>query len=630
LKKALVLAIVMVLGLGVAGFAQGVLEGVWDTDISLYPAAGEFGDFIKSFTSEVDIDFTLGCFTFGVETTFGLAGLTGMDFGVEGTLGAFTLSGDIAFSPAVIATTETAYLGLELVSSCLTGVNGLSWTKKTVTNTYTAAFDYMELVGSVSIAGVDLEALFYLDGVDETSFQKTGLFGTVVADPTGQTFGDDGLVQTGTVTVFNSLSNGAGWRVLASGSCGGATLTGRVYFNLADYWGSHYGAYGLDYPLSYHFAESGDWSIVCDDCISRFTGLQVLAEDLSFACVNFSAMASFDCCGFNSVKFLIEDIGLGCCWDIGFDMMVTFTTLSKTLTIDPSITLANSCFTISAGLDFDHDGGGAGFSLDGIEIYGIGLEYAFNGVTFTSKTSWNLSEYPILGPGRLGGRISSPTKIYALQPDLDFTDVIFTYDEATGTCTADVDEYAVDETGLGFWEVTSFDCERAYAWEMFGIGYEADACCGGAFSASASFYFGDIMELTDLDGSYYTTDVAVELTDDLTLWLADHAYDFFGDGYYVGTGSILLIGDFADLFPGFSAAGVCDCCPCDEADCSFPVDLVKWDAKYTDKANNRLFDWVETDVDMAMGLGSNFELTFGLDVTCWGWEDFTFGFEFTF
>ena len=607
MKKALVVAMVMVLGLGALAFADGALTGDWDTDISLYPGASAFGDFIKSFTSEVDVDYAVGGFTFGIESTFGLAGMTGMDFNVDGVLGAFTLKADIDFSPMILATSKTVYTTLQTASSCLTGFEGLTWAKKTVTKTYTAGFDDMELEASVSIAGVSLDAIFYLQGEDTVgSYTYAGNHATVQTASTGQTVSN--WVQTGSATVASSTNQGAGWRLEASGSFGGATLTARAYFNLEDYWGSYYDY--LDYyaagpSLADYFSESGDWAIVCDDCISRFTGLQVILEDVSFACADFSAMVSFDCCGFQNVKFLVEDIGLGCCWDIGFDMMITFTTTSKTLTLDPSITLANSCFTISAGLDFTETDGSA-FTLNGIEIYGIGLEYEWNGVTFSSETSWDLTENPILGPAYLGGATSSPTKIYVLQPDTHFSSATTSYDEDTGACTLDSVTPAINMTsGVGYWNVTSFACEKAYAWENFSIDVDGDSCCGGAYDISAAFYFGDIKELSVLGGTYYTSDGS--------------SYDFYGTGY-AGT---------APTFSGW-AGNDCTCCPCDG--CSYSLDSVKWTKTYTTETTNtsRLFDWIETDVDVSFGLASNFDLTAGFDITNWGWEDFTFGFEFTF
>jgi len=633
MKKALVMTFVLVLGLGFAAFADGTLSGVWDTDVSLYPAASVFGDFIKSFTSGIDIEYTIGGFTFGMDSTFKVAGLTGVEFDVDGTLGAFTLSAEIDFAPRILATTKTEYTVLQTKSVTCGGFTGssVSWDTKTVTTTYTAGFDDLKLEVSVSIAGVSLDALFFLEGEDNVgSYKVYGNYGTVVAAATGQTLTVAPVQTTSYATVASSTNQGSGWKLTASGSFGGATLTGRAYFNLKDDWGSYaeyLAAYGWEYAFSDYFTESGSWAIVCDDCIARFTSFDLIVEDVTFSCLSFAGLLTFDCCGFDKVRFVVEDIGLGCCWDLGFDLMITFSDTAKTVSIDPQITLANACFTLDADLVYDYSetDGERAFELEGIDIRGLGLEYSWNGITFSAETTWDYTNNPILGTY---GYISGPTKIYALQPDTDFTSLDTTYDdEVADKCTVDATtKPAIDmSTGIGYWEVTSFACERAYVWEKFGIDVDGDSCCGGAFDISAVFYFGDIKELTDLDGTYYfDADFLGTYTD----YDGTTTYTFDADDakeYYVFYGTH----DKTDI-PGVTSwtAG-CNCCPCD--DCTMEVDEVEWDDNYTAVTNtSRLFDWIEADVDVELGIGSGFTLTFGLDVTCWGWEDFTFGFEFTF
>jgi len=631
MKKALVMTFVLVLGLGFAAFADGTLSGVWDTDISLYPAASVFGDFIKSFTTEVDVDYTIGGFTFGMESTFAVAGMTGMDFNVDGVLGAFTLKADIDFAPRILATSKTVYTTIQTASSCLEDYETFGWDKKTVTKTYTAGFDDLTLESSVSIAGVSLDAIFYLDGEDNAgNYTVVGNYGTVQTASTGQALTGMAFTQTGSATIANSSYYGSGWRFEASGSFAGATLTGRVYFNLKDYFGSYagyLGYYSLDYALADYFTESGVWRVVCNDCTSRFSSAEVVIEDVSFACTTFSGMLSFDCCGFSSVKLLVEDIGLGCCWDVNFDLMITFTDTNKTLKLDPEITLANACFTIDAAIVTTPAAPTTTqFELSGIDIRAITMEYTWNGITFTSATSWDLTNHPILGPAYLGGATSGPTKIYVLQPDTDFTVATFTYTETTESCALDAATYkpAVDPNGLGYWEFTSFACEKAYAWEKFSIDVDGDSCCGGAFDISAAFYFGDIKDLTNLDGSYYylASATATSLSE-LVIFGNGYDAEIVGEADNGGYTSAWYFGYY-----GWTTG--CNCCPCD--DCDYLVDTVLWDADYTAETSNtsRLFDWIESDVDVVFSVGSGFDLTFGFDVTCWGWEDFTFGFEFTF
>jgi len=613
MKKALVIALMFVLGLGFAAFATGVLSGDWDTDISLYPAASEFSGFIKSFTSEVNIDLTVGGFVFGMESTFGLAGLTGMDFNVDGALGAFTLDFDIDFAPMILTETSTVYTGLALVDACGgTTLKGMTWTKKTVTDTYNAGFDDMKAEVSVSIAGVNLGSVFFLEGVDSESEETvSGIW--FAATPSYTTFAQPEQ-QSGSYTVADPTKIGAGWKFSGSGSFGTATLTGLAYFNLSEYsYNAYMGSYAITYVKD-TFKKSGVYSVFCDDCIMRFTRAEVILEDVSFACTSFSAGVAFDCCGFVDAKFLVEDIGLGCCWDLNFDLLLTFSDTSKDISIEPEITLANACFTLDAAVTYAHSEASQ-FEITGVDIRGLTLSYNWNGVTLTADTSWDLTNHPILTSYYYGSTIYGPDSIYVWQPDTDATVATTTYNEVTDVCTITAATPAVNmSTGAGQWEMTSFACEYAQAWESLKIAVDGDSCCGGLFDVSAAIYFGDVYSLDDLDGTYY--------------------FDSDFDGSYTdevaGTGFLVVYGtqDTDDIPSVLPWTADCNCCPCD--DCAKEVDEMEWDADYVAKTSNRLFDWIETDVDVMFALGSNLEFTLGLDVNLWGWEDFTFGFEFTF
>jgi len=490
---------------------------------------------------------------------------------------------------------------------------------------YTAAFDDLTAEVSVSIAGVNLDGLFYLKGdagttsVTYGTWYFTGEPGYIIWDQ--QDLDPNLGVQSGSKLVTVADCYGSGWRLSMSGSFGGATLTGRAYFNIADPFGDLLGFYNVysPYPCCATFAdmfvESGYWSIVCCDCIARFTELDIIVEDVAFGCASFSGMVTFDCCGFDDVVFLVEDIGLGCCWDLGFDLLITFDELTKTLDICPDITFANTCFTIEACVVTNDSGSAAdetGFEITGIDIYGLTFEWALNGVTFKSVTSFDLSKKPLLGDY---GYISSPNKIYVWQPDTTLTSATFAYDHDADTCAVSGIDYPVESDGSGFYELTSFSCERAYPWESFSIVVDGDACCGGAFDITAAFYFGDVKELTDLDGWYVYN---------LHNTTADSVL-FYGDGVTDdGTG---ITDNYTHSQTSWAGVG-CDCCPCD--DCSFALDTVVWVADYDSKGANRLFDWLRTDLDVTLGLGSGFELIFGADLSLWGWDDLTIGFEFTF
>jgi len=619
MKKALVIALIFVLGLGFAAFATGVLSGDWDTDISLYPAASEFSGFIKSFTSEVDVDYTIGGWVFGVESTFGLAGLTGMDFNADGVLGAFTFEGNIDFAPMILkAKTITLVYTIGTVTCAgHSYTDAITFTTKTETSTYGAGFDDAFLETSVSIAGVNLGVVFALEGEDNEFSEPVTAF-----HATGKPSANVKPAQSGSVTIADTTTYGTGWKFSASGSFGGATLTGLAYFNLGEYSTYADNAGYANVYLADKFTKSGTYYVICPDCVFRFTSLDIVLEDVSFACASINAMVSFDCCGFTNAMFLIEDIGLGCCWDLGFDMLITFDADSKTIALEPDITLANSCFTLIAAIDADTTS--TDFSLNGIDIRGIGLEYSWNGITFEANTSFDLSHNPLLGSYLYGGIVYSPNKFWIWEPDRDKSAA--TYSTTTGLTT--ISAYAISMTNAsGWYQLKSYNCERAKAWEEFKITVDGDSCCGGDFDISAATYLGEVEYLSALYGLYWADENGDGDYDSATSgWAAadDEYILFYGT---LPTPTATALDPTAPTLTAYSST-------CNKTQCGTTAtqeyDEVEYYETWTAKTDNRLFDWIETDVDVVMGIGSNFDLTFGMDLTCWGWEDFTFGFEFTF
>jgi hypothetical protein len=288
-------------------------------------------------------------------------------------------------------------------------------------------------------------------------------------------------------------------------------------------------------------------------------------------------------------------------------MLIDFTVDSKSVTFQPDFTIANACFTIVAELAYS-GGSEDGFSIDGINILGVGLDYTWNGVTFTSMTSLDVAKNPILGSYLTGGLISSPTSIAVLSA-VEWATATWTIED--GVCVFGEDaEYSIDVTGEGYYELKTFACEKAEIWEYFEISVDGDGFCGGGFDLSAAFYFGDILELSDLDGTFYM--------------------DLNGDGDYADTDeAVQIYGDEAATGAYISPwTEGCNCCPCD--DCSQELVEMEWDTTYSAKSDARLFDWVKTVIEGSIGISSNFDVTFALDVSTWGWEELSIGFEFTF
>jgi hypothetical protein len=104
MKRALVISLICVLGLGFSGLAA-TLSGYWDTDVTINPTVVSFADAI-TLTSELGVDYTVGDWTFGSTTNLDDTGWVGQDFAVAGVLGAFSIGSSLVFDPVTTGFTS--------------------------------------------------------------------------------------------------------------------------------------------------------------------------------------------------------------------------------------------------------------------------------------------------------------------------------------------------------------------------------------------------------------------------------------------------------------------------------------------------------------------------------------------
>jgi len=199
---------------------------------------------------------------------------------------------------------------------------------------------------------------------------------------------------------------GSGWTFGASGGAGDVSLAATVYFNI-----------------------DSDGDLVANEFCFCFSSID-FDVSFPFACIDLVDISiGFSTLGFDGVTFSVTGIAIPNISWLTFDVDLTFATglSGKTMTITPNLNFGTfTCITIYGELL------GTFPQITGYNIYGIGLTYTWNGVTFSSLSA--------LAPG---------------------------------------------------WYVTSdvaLDDEGSY-WEAFTVSSEADACCGGLFDFSVSTFF---------------------------------------------------------------------------------------------------------------------------------------------
>jgi hypothetical protein len=314
MKKALVLSL-LVLGLGLGVSAQ-TFSGDWTFDAAAHIASGSID--VDSLVTTLNIDYSVSGWTFGSSMLVDLDGLHSIQFGIDGSLGAFSLH-SMAYFYAVPA----------------------SWA------------DFENLV-SVSIAGIDVYAVFMLE--DLAYPQTPSLVGT------GWAIGGHGVV--GSVEVWAEATfNLALW----------GTLNGPyVYYN----YGFDY-LYAWDvYQYCDGTYDYDGWNVQTSGCTAGFSALNVIVE-FPLGCLDFVTTVQFTCAGFGYVVFGLNDLDIGGGWFQLDDLDVKFTATSKTVSTDFTLTLGDA-FCVTPKFDLLQD---TLFSFTGIELRALLFSYTFGATT---------------------------------------------------------------------------------------------------------------------------------------------------------------------------------------------------------------------------------------------------------
>lgn len=210
-----------------------------------------------------------------------------------------------------------------------------------------------------------------------------------------------------------------------------------------------------------------------------WSGEKLTISGMRFACIEELTTTVYLTCdsGFEWVRFEVEEICTGLSW-LSLDLELTFNIQTKSIVVTPSLLLGD-CACIDTYLDIrtgadDDTLYGAFTSLTGISLYGIGVSYTWQGVTFKALTVLDTGRYAITTP-------------------------------AYGSVIEKIAD-AVDE---------GHDFYPDY-WELYSIKVVQDGCCGGLTSFLANTYFDE-----DSTGifDWALTHVEVEFAVNPTLFL---------------------------------------------------------------------------------------------------------------
>ncbi|MCK4392712.1 hypothetical protein KAX17_07370, partial [Candidatus Bipolaricaulota bacterium] len=318
MKKALVMTVVLVLGLGFAASAVS-LAGEWSGAVEFDPGAVAFADFLTDFSSDLSVTYSIGSLSVTSETGFDSLGYASQAFSAEVTLGAFIFASEMSFLPRAVLTetitydyTGSIYDDFDwgppwpLQSASVPQLLSTAVVTETTVETFGVAFDEWTTEASLNIAGVNLGALFYMkDFVGTVSTEVIPVYdyewATIQTPPlplppwlppialtdsgNPQPFGPfnwwEYMTQTATYVVDNSdlVNRGAGWRFMISGELSPVKITSYTYFNLIEGFAMD------DDPDTKSFDRNGEFTIAEPDQIVRFTEEYIVIEGLSLGCI---------------------------------------------------------------------------------------------------------------------------------------------------------------------------------------------------------------------------------------------------------------------------------------------------------------------------------------------------------
>jgi len=382
----------LILGVGTAACA-GPLSGSADI-------CAQFDDTgLTLFGTVIDLDYSISGIEFGVTAIFDLGTFDNLFFTALGSIGAFDFRSMIDFEPQTSAF--------------------MAWTN----------------AAKVSIGGADLFAIVALRNVWPGTPQ-TPSYGIGAHVGLDATIGD---VRVTAVSSFNMIAGNSVAHFVHDLDYGYDYVVSHDAYQWCGEWYKP----GPNNP--YYLVRDGN----CDLCWSQAS----IYITFPFACLEVTAGTFFDCRGFGFLDLMTDEIEL-LPWLALEYFSVSFDVASKYLNWGWDIVLGDLlCATPYFSLEGDH--GIAPWTIEGITLNALLLEYSYNGVTVKAGEIFDNTWYE----GYLS--ITTVPWGFTLSGDLSQDHPFFDDD-----CVYDFD----------------YD-------EFFGIWIDGDSCCGGAFNIGLISFF---------------------------------------------------------------------------------------------------------------------------------------------
>jgi len=676
MKKALVIALMMVLGVGALTTAA-TITGSWDVTFSvnfhkLYNACPYAWSEIFGMDSTLEMAYTVGGVVFSSVSTFDAAhGFNAQEFSAAGGLGAFTFEAKMEFLPNAVINKYEMWWDNDypeaddwwwynnFCDSALCDMTVLtryySCSPQTWFEETAPVFKDFEGTLGVSIAGLEIEGLALLNGWVGTTVWKDLFFWPICKD-VDSPFVNDNLFAAHVEDVVADVwyfgmcpapasdAIGAAFRLKLAGMAGGLNVTSFTYFNMTESDAAADKDSGC--PV---LGKKGNYAVAADDCGLTFTEEYFMVEGIAFCCDTTLDVALKLVCPAERKSYTCE------CTDA---VVVKTQTESVTVSLPPIQILTPSFATV--GFEYVQ------FLLKDIPFipgfYDLTLAVKFTTTTkefslcgqpaFPYPTCFTITLLPNWEEDKAHNSIANKftgidikdLSVTCELPGITATFKTILYDlpnNALKTIASDEVLSFLVPTGcaayglcppygiwldqevyklgvfLDYWETAKY---KYFAWEALTIELDGDACCGGSYDITIDNYIGKKYEADPefcgcigLKLDYFTDAAEAEA--------AQAAFTALIAGEELTEAQETLLEKYAAEEVEEHAEVEITLVETPWATCVY-----KKVPNYTEVGQlTQLFSWMATDVDVSISLFSNFTLTLGAEVSFRGWELFSIG-----